>query len=466
MSLCSDSQNTPSAWATGSHTRPRRSLKRAWSAEIRHRSHPGLEQVAPRTHLVGSRPRAPAPRPTPPCRRWAGPGPGTSTPTTSASTTWTGFFDCSRLLHPRCGRFHRQAGATPPMSSAFVDRHPELLGTLEIPGIDAPFHTAPSRVEPHRRASTCPPCRRPGRIYRHIAEQRAEATFITEVSMDETDVPADARRAAVHPRRAGRRRHPGADHRAEVHRPLQQGRGLCRRRRRSSSASSTTTSPSSPSPSSAYGLPREPQAQRPLRQRQVLDLPGPSAAPCETHGAGVHLKTAGTTWLEELIGLAEAGGDGLAIAKEVYAEAFGHSEELCAPYATVIDIDPRNCPTRRRLAAGTASSSPRALRHDQACPALQPPPAPVAPRRLQGRREDGRPLHGDARRSRRVGLTQRQGEPLGTPHSPGLPRRLTSKRFVWRRAREGLRGPGKTKSDSGRPSGRPYCFAGAVPRFS
>ena len=39
---------------------------------------------------------------------------------------------------------------------------------------------------------------------------------------------------------------------------------------------------------------------------------------------GVHLKTAGTTWLEELIGLAEAGGEGLALAKEVYAEALAH----------------------------------------------------------------------------------------------------------------------------------------------
>ncbi len=29
-----------------------------------------------------------------------------------------------------------------------------------------------------------------------------------------------------------------------------------------------------------------------------------------SHGAGVHLKTAGTTWLEELIGLAEAGDRG------------------------------------------------------------------------------------------------------------------------------------------------------------
>ncbi len=33
---------------------------------------------------------------------------------------------------------------------------------------------------------------------------------------------------------------------------------------------------------------------------------------------GLHLKTAGTTWLEELIGLAEAGGDGLVIAREIY----------------------------------------------------------------------------------------------------------------------------------------------------
>ena len=48
----------------------------------------------------------------------------------------------------------------------------------------------------------------------------------------------------------------------------------------------------------------------------------------------------GTTWLEELIGLAESDGDGLALAKEIYAQAYDHREELCAPYVTVIDIDP------------------------------------------------------------------------------------------------------------------------------
>ena len=48
--------------------------------------------------------------------------------------------------------------------------------------------------------------------------------------------------------------------------------------------------------------------------------------------AGLHLKTAGTTWLEELIGLAEAGGDGLEVAKEIYAySAIEHVDEFAAP---------------------------------------------------------------------------------------------------------------------------------------
>ena len=56
-------------------------------------------------------------------------------------------------------------------------------------------------------------------------------------------------------------------------------------------------------------------------------------------GAGVHVKTAGTTWLEELIGLAEAGGDGLGLAKEIYAKALENVDAMCEPYASVIDID-------------------------------------------------------------------------------------------------------------------------------
>jgi hypothetical protein len=88
--------------------------------------------------------------------------------------------------------------------------------------------------------------------------------------------------------------------------------------------------------------------------------------------AGVHLKTAGTTWLEELIGLAEAGGSGLALAKEVYREAYAHEEELCRPYTAVIDIDPLKLPRPEEVDGWTSEQYTSALRHDQSNPAYNP----------------------------------------------------------------------------------------------
>ena len=84
------------------------------------------------------------------------------------------------------------------------------------------------------------------------------------------------------------------------------------------------------------------------------------------------MKTAGTTWLEELIGLAEAGGAGLTLAKEVYAEAFSHRDELCEPYAAVIDIDYAKLPDPATVNGWSASEYTSALRHDQANPGFNP----------------------------------------------------------------------------------------------
>ena len=75
---------------------------------------------------------------------------------------------------------------------------------------------------------------------------------------------------------------------------------------------------------------------------------GPIRRSLKKFDAGVHLKTAGTTWLEELIGLAEAGGDGLALAREVYANAYANAEALCEPYASVIEHRQRaSCRSRK-----------------------------------------------------------------------------------------------------------------------
>jgi hypothetical protein len=89
-------------------------------------------------------------------------------------------------------------------------------------------------------------------------------------------------------------------------------------------------------------------------------------------GAGVHLKTAGTTWLEELIGLAEAGGDGLQLAKEIYAYALSHVDELCAPYASVIDIRRDKLPGAATVNGWTGPQLANALRHIPAHPEFNP----------------------------------------------------------------------------------------------
>jgi len=54
----------------------------------------------------------------------------------------------------------------------------------------------------------------------------------------------------------------------------------------------------------------------------------------------------------------------LEIAKEVYAQAFEHSDALCAPYATVIDIDPAKLPSPEDVSGWSSEQYVNALRHD------------------------------------------------------------------------------------------------------
>lgn len=83
--------------------------------------------------------------------------------------------------------------------------------------------------------------------------------------------------------------------------------------------------------------------------------------------AGLHLKTAGTTWLEELIGLAIAQGDALKIAKDIYAKSLERFDELCGPYATVIDIDKSKLPSVEQVEQWDGQTYAATLRHDQSC---------------------------------------------------------------------------------------------------
>ena len=82
------------------------------------------------------------------------------------------------------------------------------------------------------------------------------------------------------------------------------------------------------------------------------------------HNKGIHIKTAGTTWLEEIIGMAQAGGEALDFVKELYFKSLEDIEALCAPYSDVIDIKVSALPTREEVSKWESSEFTNALRHN------------------------------------------------------------------------------------------------------
>jgi hypothetical protein len=252
---------------------------------------------------------------------------------------------------------------------AFIERHAELLGTVSIPAIEQPFtidREAIARIARKYLAAV----QQAGAIYRHVDEKRGGRAFITEVSMDETDTPqtppellvilaalADERIPVqtIAPKFTGRF-NKGVDYVGDV----------VRFEREFSEDLAVIAFASR-----QYGLP----ANLKLSVHSGSDkfsIYAPIRRALQGCGAGVHLKTAGTTWLEELIGLAEAGGDGLDLAKQVYAKAYEKRDALCEPYATVIDIDYAKLPDPRVVNGWNSEQFTAALRHDQKNPCFNP----------------------------------------------------------------------------------------------
>jgi len=252
---------------------------------------------------------------------------------------------------------------------AFLGRHPELVGRIEIPGIAEPFETTREEIERIAR-KFLKAVQDAGRIYRHVASVKGEGNFIAEVSMDETDTPqtppellvilaaiADEKIPAqtVAPKFTGRF-NKGVDYVGDVaqfEKEFNDDLAVI--------AFAVKT----------FGLPAELKLSV-HSGSDKFSIYGPIRQAITAAGAGLHLKTAGTTWLEEVIGLAEAGGDGLALAKEIYAKALAKKDDLCGPYASVIDIDAARLPSAETVAGWTSGQFVSALRHDPANPAFNP----------------------------------------------------------------------------------------------
>jgi tagaturonate epimerase len=252
---------------------------------------------------------------------------------------------------------------------AFVKRHPELVGTVTIPHIMEPFKTDATFVEGVANKFLAA-VQHAGMIYRFLVENKGEGRFVAEVSMDETDSPqtpvelliilaaiADEKIPiqTIAPKFTGRF-NKGVDYVGDVAQ-------FTKEFNEDLAAIAFAVK--------AYGLPENLKLSVHSGSDKFSIYKSIHDA-VKRFNSGVHLKTAGTTWLEELIGLAEAGGTGLEIAKEVYAEAYAHAEELCAPYATVIDIDAAQLPKPAEVNGWTSEQYTSALRHEQSNKAYNP----------------------------------------------------------------------------------------------
>jgi hypothetical protein len=242
----------------------------------------------------------------------------------------------------------------------FVARHPELIGTHAIEGLAEPVVLSRSLLTEHLR-STLFAIRQAGRLYRHIAEKKGSDDFVTEVSMDETALPqtpvmllvilaAIAEEKiplqTIAPKFTGRF-NKGVDYvgdAAVFGREFDADVCVVRHAVRQ------------------FGLPENLKLSIHSGSDKFSLYPY-VAQTLRARNAGVHVKTAGTTWLEEVIGLAASGGEGLSVAKEIYARALPRFAELCGPYATVIDVQPGRLPRAEEVAAWDGGRFAATLRH-------------------------------------------------------------------------------------------------------
>ena len=254
--------------------------------------------------------------------------------------------------------------------SAFVARHPELEGRLGIEGIAGELVITRAEVEAAAR-QYLKAAKQAGAIYRHIVAAKGGVDdFVTEVSMDETVSPQTPPELliilaaladegvpvqTIAPKFSGRF-NKGVDY---------VGDPACFAREFRDDLAVISHAVRE------YGLPAGLKLSVHSGSDKFSIYPAIRDALAAT-GAGLHIKTAGTNWLEEVIGLAEAGGSGLALAKTLYRKALEKKDALCEPYATVIDIDETRLPSAEEVDGWSSGDFTAALRHEPGHPAYNP----------------------------------------------------------------------------------------------
>ncbi len=253
--------------------------------------------------------------------------------------------------------------------TTFTGNCRKYLGSLTIPNIDRTFDVTEEQIQAvaHQFLSAV---KKAAQIYRHIEAAKGADNFVTEISIDEADRPqtplelflilaaiADENIPAqtIAPKFTGRF-NKGVDYVGDVDR-------FAREFEQDLAVIDFAIS--------EFSLPENLKLSIHSGSDKLSIYPSINKA-LKQFDAGLHIKTAGTTWLEELAALAIAGPDGLSIAKQIYYQALSRFDELCAPYAAVIDIDKDKLPEPEVVDRWSGEEFAGALCHDQSSSRYNP----------------------------------------------------------------------------------------------
>lgn len=251
----------------------------------------------------------------------------------------------------------------------FISSCSKYVGKLQIPGFDHELDVTPEMLEKiaHKFLAAT---QQAADIYNFLKAEKGVGNFITEVSMDEVESPqtpvemlfilkmlADKGVPAqtIAPKFTGRF-NKGVDYKGDL-------KQFAKEFEEDVLVIDFAVK--------EFGLPQELKLSVHSGSDKFSIYPI-MADVIKKYDKGLHVKTAGTTWLEEVIGLAVAGGEALDLAKQIYANSFNRSEELCAPYADVIEIDNSQLPSVEEVNSWSSEKFANTLRHIPGHPDYNP----------------------------------------------------------------------------------------------
>jgi tagaturonate epimerase len=245
--------------------------------------------------------------------------------------------------------------------NAFIARRKNYIGSLAIPGIDERFEITEAMLRDIAGKFLLAAIEA-GKLYQHIGAAKGADNFIAEVSMDEVNDPQTSvelffilsaladngiKLQTIAPKFTGRF-NKGVDYVGDLQqfaKEFEEDILVIKQAIKE------------------FGLPDNLKLSV-HSGSDKFSIYRPISQLIKKHNTGIHLKTAGTTWLEEMIGLAEAGNEALQLAKEIYANALGRFDELCGPYATVIDVQPNCLPSAEEVNTWSGEKFANTLRHN------------------------------------------------------------------------------------------------------